>query len=332
MTESSDNRVAVYIDFDNIVISRYDQVHGRGAWRKDNVYRLGPGLEGADDEIRAKITAATVNIGAIIDYATSFGTTVLSRAYADWSIGVNAGYQGQLMERAVDLTQLFPATKQMKNGADIRLAVDVVEDLFRLPDVTHVVIAAGDSDYIALAQRAKRLGRHVVGVGVAGGTSRSLAAACDEFADYDTLPGVRPASRIVAERPESVDAPDEPATENAAEETKPRRASAAGTRKSDAGGAPAKTVTAAKSSASKESATGKKASSQLLTRALELMEDRSDDEWLHSSAVKNQMVRLDPAFNEKAIGYSTFSDFLKSRANIAELDDSHQIHKVRLRR
>jgi hypothetical protein len=30
MTEPGDTRVAVYIDFDNIVISRYDQVHGRG--------------------------------------------------------------------------------------------------------------------------------------------------------------------------------------------------------------------------------------------------------------------------------------------------------------
>lgn len=296
MPEHHESRVAVYIDFDNIVISRYDQVHGRGAWRKDNVYRLGPGLDGASAELKAKIEAATVDIGAIIDYATSFGTTVLSRAYADWSIGVNAGYQGQLMERAVDLTQLFPATAQMKNGADIRLAVDVVEDLFRLPDVTHVVIAAGDSDYIAVAQRAKRLGRHVVGVGVAGGTSRALAAACDEFADYDSMPGVR-----------------QPA------QAEPRNA-----KKSDA--------RAASPRKSAESATGKKASSQLLIRALELMHERDDADWLHTSEVKRQMVRLDPAFNEKAIGYSTFGDFLASRANIAELDDSNaQLHKVRLR-
>lgn len=324
MTESSDNRVAVYIDFDNIVISRYDDKWGRGSWRKDNVYRLAPGLEDADDEIKRKIKDATVDIGAIIDYATSFGTTVLSRAYADWSIGVNAGYQGQLMERAVDLTQLFPATKQMKNGADIRLAVDVVEDLFRLPDVTHVVIVAGDSDYIALAQRAKRLGRHVVGVGVAGGTSRSLAAACDEYADYGSLPSVRAASRLASQ----VDAD---LTEDI-NKTAKARVSGAEARQSDPSSANSTKPTNGKRSSSTESATGKKASSQLLTRALELMEDRSDDDWLHSSAVKNQMVRLDPAFNEKAIGYSTFSDFLKSRANIAELDDSHQIHKVRLRR
>ena len=30
-------RVAVYIDFDNIVISRYEQVHGRSQFQRDRV-------------------------------------------------------------------------------------------------------------------------------------------------------------------------------------------------------------------------------------------------------------------------------------------------------
>src|SRR5690606_35639562 len=124
-----------------------------------------------------RLAEATVDLGAVLDFASSFGSIVISRAYADWSIEVNAGYRRQLMERAVDLVQLFPVVKSMKNGADIRLAVDVVEDLFRLPDLTHVVIVAGDSDYIALAQRSKRLGRYVVGIGVAGATSKFLASA-----------------------------------------------------------------------------------------------------------------------------------------------------------
>src|SRR4029453_9536791 len=62
-----------------------------------------------------------------------------------------------------------------------------VEDMFRIEDLTHIVIVAGDSDYVALAQKSKRLGRYVVGIGVAGGTSRALTASCDQFADYDAL-------------------------------------------------------------------------------------------------------------------------------------------------
>jgi hypothetical protein len=35
MTEPSATRVAVYLDFDNIVISRYDQVNGRNSFQRD---------------------------------------------------------------------------------------------------------------------------------------------------------------------------------------------------------------------------------------------------------------------------------------------------------
>ena len=317
MAGNPENRVAVYIDFDNIVISRYDQVHGRGAWRKDNVYRLGPGLTGASEEQLAKIRAATVDISAILDYATSFGDVVVSRAYADWSVGVNASYQGQLMERAVDLTQLFPATAQMKNGADIRLAVDVIEDLFRLPDITHVVIAAGDSDYIPLAQRAKRLGRYVVGVGVAGGTSKSLAAACNEFADYDSMPGIRPAKHIAAELDDAADVPaaTEPPAKDAPKKAASRRASSGGV-----------AASASVTSASQKTWT------KLLMRALQQAHEREvDSEWVHASEVKNLMVRLDPSFNEKALGFGSFSEFVKSRNSIAALDESTQTRLIRLR-
>src|SRR5580658_1713383 len=190
MNDPGVTRVAVYIDFDNIVISRYDQVHGRGQFQRDRARGLGSAERPADPEITERLERATVDVGAIIDFASSFGTLVLTRAYADWSAEVNTGYREQLVGRAVDLVQLFPAAAYGKNGADIRLAVDAVEDMFRLPDLTHVVIVAGDSDYIALAQRCKRLGRYVVGVGVAGASSQSLAAACDEFVIYDALPGV----------------------------------------------------------------------------------------------------------------------------------------------
>ena len=193
MNDPGVTRVAVYIDFDNIVISRYDQVHGRGQFQRDKVRAFDRADKAADPEIAEKLRRATVDVGAMIDFASSFGTLVLTRAYADWSDPVNADYRGQLVSRAVDLVQLFPTAAYAKNGADIRLAVDAVEDMFRLPDLTHVVIVAGDSDYVPLAQRCRRLGRYVVAVGVAGSTSKALAAACDELVTYDALPGITPA-------------------------------------------------------------------------------------------------------------------------------------------
>src|SRR5699024_10160118 len=89
-----------------------------------------------------------------------------------WSSPVNAIYRSQLVARAVDLVQLFPAAAYAKNGADIRLAVDTVEDLYLMPDITHVVIVAGDSDYVPLAQRCRRLGRNVAARGGAAAPGR----------------------------------------------------------------------------------------------------------------------------------------------------------------
>jgi NYN domain/OST-HTH/LOTUS domain len=284
VTEPGTPRVAVYLDFDNIVISRYDQVHGRNAFQKDKTagFHKTPG----------RLTTATVDVGAIIDFASSFGTLVLTKAYADWSADVNAEYRGQLVGRAVDLVQLFPAAAYGKNGADIRLAVDAVEDMFRLPDLTHVVIVAGDSDYIALAQRCKRLGRYVVGIGITGSISKSLTAACDDFVTYDALPGVptvapapaKKTRRTKAEPDEEPEAPDPQAA-----------------------------------------ATG------LLERALRIGHEKDDADWLHNSAVKAQMKRMDPSFSEKSLGFRSFSDFLRSRSDVAELDESSTTRMVRLK-
>ena len=77
----------------------------------------------------------------------------------------------------------------MKNGADIRLSIDAIGDLNQQADITHVVVVAGDSDYIALAQRCKQMGRYVVGIGVAESTSRALKLACNEFTDYAPVAG-----------------------------------------------------------------------------------------------------------------------------------------------
>jgi uncharacterized LabA/DUF88 family protein len=306
MSDPGVTRVAVYIDFDNIVISRYDQVHGRGQFQRDRARGFDRVDKTADPEIADKLRRATVDVGAVIDFASSFGTLVLTRAYADWSAPVNADYRGQLISRAVDLVQLFPAAAYAKNGADIRLAVDAVEDMFRLPDLTHVVIVAGDSDYIALAQRCRRMGRYVVGVGVAGSTSRVLAAACDELVIYDALPGISPA--------------DEPAEPEEPSSTTRTRASRRTRR-------PAPAVT---DETDPEPEDPQQEATRLLERALRLGQEKDDADWLHSSAVKSQMRRMDPSFSERALGYRSFSDFVKSREDVAELDESTTARLVRL--
>jgi hypothetical protein len=287
----ADPRVAVYIDFDNIVISRYDQLHGSGAWRKDNARDFAMDPKSAD-AVGQKLDAARVDIGAILEYATTFGSVVVSRAYADWSAPANASYRIQLVNRAVDLQQLF-TTSGTKNGADIRLAIDVVDDLFRLDFISDVLIVAGDSDYIPLVQRATRMGRRVIGLGIRGSTAQALVNACDEFTYYDEVPGV-PRVEVAAgtgrgaRRAKSPSPAEEPAEDTGDERPEPDDEQAEAT--------------------------------ELLVRALQLVDAKNDEEWQTNAEVKSQMMRLNPSFKEKPLGYKSFTEFLESRAAAGAID------------
>lgn len=360
MPATAEPRVALYFDFDNIVISRYDQLHGDSSYRKDTsrTKSVSP-----NTQAWKRLQQATVDIDAVLDFAATFGTIAIARAYADWSTPVNASYRNQLIDRAVDLVQLFPLSAT-KNGADIRLSVDAIEDLFLIENLSHIVIVAGDSDYVALAQKAKKLGRYVVGIGVAGGTSRALTAACDEYADYDALLATDAAVQDDEDEAASRDseskssggAPEavaEPAKEQAAEPAAParrRRASSKTVTEAASGDA------AAEAPASKETAAPKGSSKavqfvapgdhgpadeapagttrnpgRLLLKALELLRAKNDQEWQDSSAVKNQMLRMDPSFQERRLGFATFTDFLKSRGGVVELDETPGNNRVRIR-
>ena len=313
-------RVAVYIDFDNVVISRYDQLHGgrREAWRADNARDHTPD-PGSEDPVAVKLAQATVEVGALLDYAASFGTVALARAYADWSVPANAAYRRQLVDRAVDLVQLFPVSGT-KNGADIRLSVDAMEDLTRYADVTHVVIVGGDSDYIALAQRCKQLGRFVVGIGVTGSTSRALIAACDEFSSYDALPGVPSAA---------------PPPAKAMKATKATGRTKGGSEQADTppeASAPAKKTPSRRRRKAAEPDPQAEAA-DLLVRAITVAQAKADEgEWLFGGGVKSQMQRMDPSFKEKSLGYKSFSAFVDSAEEKVEARTDEDGHlRLRLR-
>jgi hypothetical protein len=157
----------------------------------------------------------------------------------------------------------------------------------------------------------------VVGVGVAGSTSKALAAACDELVTYDALPGITPA-----------DASQQPAA----------RTAGAQTGNEEPGGVPPargsrrtrRSAAAVTDETDPDAEDPQEAATSLLERALRLGQEKDDADWLHSSTVKSQMRRMDPSFSEKALGYRSFSDFVKSREAIAELDETSSARLVRL--
>ncbi len=92
---------------------------------------------------------------------------------------------------------------------------------------------------------------------------------------------------------------------------------------------PVKKATTTKKATSKKAAAAKKASpppepdgqtkaTALLVRATRVGLQKSDDEWVYAGGVKSQMQRMDPAFKEKSLGFSSFRAFVESRAETVE--------------
>jgi hypothetical protein len=185
----TDAAVAIYWDFENVHACLMDEQAGDQSYRASARYR-------PQDVV--------VDVTRVADYAAGFGRVAVHRAYANWQFF--GKYAAQLQAHAIDLVQLFPLTGS-KNGADIRLALDVIDDLRLHPQLTHVVVVGSDSDYTALAQRCRTYGVHFVGVGTAR-TAPSYPAACDAFRRYHELP---PTPQFVPAAPPAPVAADAPA-------------------------------------------------------------------------------------------------------------------------
>ncbi len=166
MTES-DASVAIYWDFENVHACVLDDLRGEGTYRGG----------------RFKPQEPLVDIDPVVEYAATLGRIVLHRAYGNWQYF--GRYRDELQAHAVDLVQLFPLAGS-KNGADIRLALDVTEDLRQCAHITHVIVVSSDSDFTSLAQCCRRQGRTFIGIGTTI-TAKSFRFACDEFCEYGDL-------------------------------------------------------------------------------------------------------------------------------------------------
>jgi uncharacterized protein (TIGR00288 family) len=117
----------------------------------------------------------------------SEGRITIKRAYADW--GVFKDYRSDLLDNATEPVQAFALSYKGKNGADIRIAIDVMDVVLRQEDITHVALVSGDSDFTPLVMKLREFGRTVIGVGVRSNTSNYLAKSCDIFCYYDDIRG-----------------------------------------------------------------------------------------------------------------------------------------------
>ena len=162
--------VALYWDFENLHASLCE-ARQEGAYSKqDNRFRVQEPL---------------IDIQAVVELAASFGPIAINRAYCNWQYF--SRYRDALLQCAVELIQLFPPGGSAKNGADIRLCLDAMEDMGRFGHIGTVIIVGGDSDFMPVSQKVKAAGRSLVGIGTRASTNRHWAKSCHEFRYYDSL-------------------------------------------------------------------------------------------------------------------------------------------------
>jgi uncharacterized protein (TIGR00288 family) len=230
------------------------------------------------------------DVSLALDALKERGDIVAKFAYANW--GRQDGATRQMAENAVQMVQRIPSPRGDKNGADINLALDALEMAFTHTHVNAFAIVSGDSDFIPLVNKLKEYGKTVFVVGGKAFTSTILQQNCHEFISFESLMADAP------ERPPMMAGPQEarPPQQQQQQQQGPRR---------DRGGDRQDRGDRRQRPAPLELGQAM----PLVERALQVLERRAVQPQL--GLLKSTMLQLDPAFNERAYGASSFSDFVE---------------------
>ncbi|HVO99630.1 MAG TPA: NYN domain-containing protein [Bryobacteraceae bacterium] len=227
------------------------------------------------------------DVSLALDALKERGDIVAKFAYANW--GRQDGATRQMAENAVQMVQRIPSPRGDKNGADINLALDALEMAFTHTHVNAFAIVSGDSDFIPLVNKLKEYGKTVFVVGGKAFTSTILQQNCHEFISFESLMADVPTPVLL---PGEVRVPRSDRGDRPERGPRPER----GDRGQDRGRqrpAPLELGQAI----------------PLVERALQVLERRAVQPQL--GLLKSTMLQLDPAFNERAYGASSFSDFVE---------------------
>jgi uncharacterized LabA/DUF88 family protein len=164
--DGQDQRIALFIDFENLVT-------------------------------RTGIEADAFDLRPALDNLLEKGKVVFRRAYADWTRFAPATQK--LHDHGVELIDVPPSTRAGKNGADVRLVIDALELCYLREHIDTFVIASGDSDFCPLAYKLRENDRTVIGMAVKEATSQLFVKACDEFV-YLRAGGAKKRAEHVKER------------------------------------------------------------------------------------------------------------------------------------
>ena len=201
------------------------------------------------------------------------GSIVVKKAYCDWER--YRDFKKDMHEAAFELIEIPHVRMSGKNSADIRMVVDALDLCYTKLHLDTFVIVSGDSDFSPLVSKLRENNKIVIGVGVKQSTSDLLMANCDEFIFYDDL--VR---------------------EKAKKQSRKKKAS------TTEAGTVAKTTTP-------EPDRRQEALDLVLETVEALFSERTSEEKIWGSMVKQALKRRKPGFSESYYGFRSFGKLLE---------------------
>jgi hypothetical protein len=189
------------------------------------------------------------------------------------------------------MVQRNPSPRGDKNGGDINLALDALEMAFTHQHVNAFAIVSGDSDFTPLVNKLKEYGKTVYVVGGKAFTSTILQQNCHEFISFESLLPDGDKIEVVPR----------------AERERARREKPQGGGPAAAGQAQSPTLQGERRQ--RPAPLDLEQVLPLVDRALQVLERRNVQPQL--GLLKSTMLQLDSAFNERAYGASSFSEFVE---------------------
>ena len=276
----SEERMAVFLDYDNLALGARDHLGGM-----------------------------KFDFAPIADALAVRGRVVVRRAYADWSyFDEDRRSLTRHQVELIEMPQRMGASR--KNAADIKMVVDAIEMAFERDYISTFVMCTGDSDFSPLVHKLRELNKRVIGVGVELSTSRLLPPACDEFLFYDRLEGV--------EAPDETEPTERrrKGRRNAAPATGRFGTGAAGG-PAPVVTSPAVAAEVPATTSAEEDESGGTADSQplevLVAQTLAGLQTSSSGA-ITASVLKRTLLRKDPTFSESDHGFRSFSEVLRHLA------------------
>jgi uncharacterized protein (TIGR00288 family) len=213
------------------------------------------------------------NIKLVLERLLLRGHIVVKKAYCDFDRYKE--FKKDLHEAAFELIEIPHVRHSGKNSADIRMVVDALDLCYTKQHLDTFVILSGDSDFSPLVSKLRENAKTVIGVGVKSSSSDLFISNCDQFLYYDDfVREERKRQKLRPSRQAEFKREEEPVELNAGP-------------------------------------TREEALDALVATLAALEEERGEDP-IWGSMIKPALKRRNPGFNERAHGFPSFNDLLKT--------------------